>query len=150
LEYIVTSPHSDDPARAMHQTPEGRLSGYRVLVVEDDEDVRDSVVAAMLAEGADVMGVGDGDAAIHMCAEGEPDLVILDMMLPNRSGFLVLEKIKGYEDSPVVIMMTANEGKRHQAYAESQGVDDYLVKPVPLERLIERSLELLRADDQSE
>lgn len=146
----MTSPHSDDPAPAMHQTPEGRLSGYRVLVVEDDEDVRDSVVAAMLAEGADVMGVGDGDAAIHMCAEGEPDLVILDMMLPNRSGFLVLEKIKGYEDSPVVIMMTANEGKRHQAYAESQGVDDYLVKPVPLERLIERSLELLRADDQSE
>jgi DNA-binding response OmpR family regulator len=146
----VTPQHSNDEAAAMDQAPEGRLSGYRVLVVEDDEDVRDSVVAAMIAEGADVMGVGDGDAAIHMCAEGEPDLVILDMMLPNRSGFLVLEKIKGYEDSPVVIMMTANEGKRHQAYAESQGVDDYLVKPVPLERLIERSLELLRADEQGD
>jgi DNA-binding response OmpR family regulator len=146
----VTPQHSNDEAAAMDQAPEGRLSGYRVLVVEDDEDVRDSVVAAMIAEGADVMGVGDGDAAIHMCAEGEPDLVILDMMLPNRSGFLVLEKIKGYEDSPVVIMMTANEGKRHQAYAESQGVDDYLVKPVPLERLIERSLELLRAEEQGD
>lgn len=146
----MTPQHSDDHAPAMDHASGGRLSGYRVLVVEDDDDVRDSVVAAMIAEGADAMGVGDGDAAIHMCAEGEPDLVILDMMLPNRSGFLVLEKIKGYEDSPVVIMMTANEGKRHQAYAESQGVDDYLVKPVPLERLIERSLELLQQDDERE
>ncbi len=139
---------SDGEAHAMDEASDGRLAGYRVLVVEDDEDVRDSVVAAMIAEGADAMGVGDGDSAIHMCAEGEPDLVVLDMMLPNRSGFLVLEKIKGYEDSPVVIMMTANEGKRHQAYAESQGVDDYLVKPVPLERLIERSVELLKQNEE--
>lgn len=139
---------TDRDVEATDAADQGRLAGYRVLVVEDDEDVRDSVVAAMIAEGADTMGVGDGDAAIHMCADGEPDLVILDMMLPNRSGFLVLEKIKGYPDSPVVIMMTANEGKRHQAYAESQGVDEYLVKPVPLERLIERAVALLQDDEE--
>jgi DNA-binding response OmpR family regulator len=146
----MTPQSTDLDADTSNHAQEGRLAGYRVLVVEDDEDVRDSVVAAMIAEGADVMGVGDGDAAIHMCAEGEPDLVILDMMLPNRSGFLVLEKIKGYADSPVVIMMTANEGKRHQAYAESQGVDEYLVKPVPLERLIERAAELLHENEDDE
>ena len=65
------------------------------------------------------------------------------MMLPGRSGFLALEKIKGRQDSPIVIMVTANAGRRHQAYAESVGVDGYLVKPVPLEQLIEQAASLV-------
>jgi DNA-binding response OmpR family regulator len=68
------------------------------------------------------------------------------MMLPKRSGFLVLERIKGYEDSPLVIMVTANEGKRHQAYAESLGVDAYLLKPVPLTHLIDTCVRLLEQE----
>jgi DNA-binding response OmpR family regulator len=79
--------------------------------------------------------------------EEDPDVVLLDMMLPGRSGFLVLEKIKGYEDAPIVIMLTANEGRRHQMYAESLGVDGYLVKPVPLDRLITTCLDLLAKQD---
>jgi DNA-binding response OmpR family regulator len=69
------------------------------------------------------------------------------MMLPGRSGFLALEKIKGHEDSPLVVMVTANEGKRHQAYAESLGVDGYLLKPVPLQKLIETVDRLVRNRD---
>jgi DNA-binding response OmpR family regulator len=80
-------------------------------------------------------------------AEDPPDIVVLDMMLPKRSGFLVLERIKGFEDSPLVIMVTANEGKRHQAYAESLGVDAYLLKPVPLEVLISTCVELLEKEE---
>ena len=68
-------------------------------------------------------------------------------MLPGRSGFLVLEKIKGTEDAPLVIMLTANEGKRHQEYAKSLGVDSYLLKPVPLEKLISTAEKLLDAEE---
>jgi DNA-binding response OmpR family regulator len=65
------------------------------------------------------------------------------MMLPKRSGFLVLEKIKRFENCPRVVMVTANEGKRHQVYAEALGVDGYLLKPVRLERLIAMAEELV-------
>ena len=67
-----------------------------------------------------------------------PDLVILDMMMPKRSGFLVLEKMRRTRETPLrVIMITANEGSRHKAYAEMLGVDDYIRKPFPMDRLIE-------------
>lgn len=125
----------------------GRLENVRVLIVDDDQDVLESMEAAFRAEGALTQAVGDGNTAVDICHDDPPDLVILDMMLPGRSGFLALEKIKGKEDSPLVIMVTANEGKRHQAYAESLGVDRYLLKPVPLGKLLEESAALLQARD---
>ena len=127
--------------------PDERLSDVRVLIVDDDRDVLESMTAAFQAEGAETLGAGDGNTAVQICQEEAPDVVILDMMLPGRSGFLALEKIKGNEDSPLVVMVTANEGKRHQAYAESLGVDAYLLKPVPLERLIATVDELIQKRD---
>lgn len=124
-----------------------RLSDVRVLVVDDDRDVLESMSVAFAAEGAEVFSAADGNTAVKMCYEHEPDVVILDMMLPGRSGFLALEKIKGHEDSPMVVMVTANEGKRHQAYAESLGVDGYLLKPVPLQRLIDTVDRLIQNRD---
>ncbi len=121
----------------------GRLEDVRVLIVDDDRDVLESIDAAFQAEGAMTMVAMDGDEAVKICFEDPPELVILDVMLPKRSGFLALEKIKGREDSPIVIMVTANEGRRHQAYAESLGVDDYLLKPVPLSRLLDVAIDLL-------
>jgi len=127
---------------------EGRLTDVKVLIVDDDRDVRESMDAAFQAEGALTQLAGDGNEAVRICREEPPDLVVLDMMLPKRSGFLALEKIKGYEDSPMIIMVTANEGKRHQAYAESLGVDRYLQKPVPLGKLVDTAVELLRLRDE--
>jgi DNA-binding response OmpR family regulator len=122
----------------------GRLTDVKVLIVDDDRDVLESMDAAFQSEGALTQVAMDGNDAVRICREEPPDIVILDMMLPKRSGFLALEKIKGYEDSPLIIMVTANEGKRHQAYAESLGVDKYLQKPVPLGRLIESAVELMK------
>lgn len=121
----------------------GKLEGVRILIVDDDPDILESINAVLQAEGADTVTVSDGNAAVAACQDDPPDLVVLDMMLPKRSGFLVLEKIKGREDSPAVIMVTANEGKRHQAYAESLGVDRYLLKPVPLSHLVDTAVELV-------
>lgn len=121
----------------------GKLEGVRILIVDDDPDILESINTVLQAEGADTVTVSDGNAAVAACQDDPPDLVVLDMMLPKRSGFLVLEKIKGREDSPAVIMVTANEGKRHQAYAESLGVDRYLLKPVPLSHLVDTAVELV-------
>lgn len=120
----------------------GKLSGVRVLVVDDDPDVLEAVDEVLRSEGADTRLVDNGNDAVTAAGEEDFDLVVLDMMLPGRSGFLVLEKIKGREDSPPVIMLTANEGRRHQAYAENLGVDKYFIKPVPLDRLIAAAEEL--------
>lgn len=125
----------------------GRLDDIRVLIVDDDRDVLESIDAAFQAEGALTMVAMDGDEAVRICHEDPPDLVVLDVMLPKRSGFLALEKIKGREDSPLVIMVTANEGRRHQAYAESLGVDEYLLKPVPLSRLLDAAVRLIDGAD---
>lgn len=124
----------------------GRLEDVRVLIVDDDPDIQESIDAAFQAEGALTQTVSDGNEAVRICREDPPDLVVLDMMLPKRSGFLVLEKIKGHEESPIVIMVTANEGKRHQDYAQALGVDRYMIKPVPLGKLIDTACELLDAE----
>lgn len=128
----------------------GRLEDVKVLIVDDDRDVLESMDAAFQAEGAATQLATDGNEAVRICSEDPPDLVVLDMMLPRRSGFLALEKIKGKEDSPLVIMVTANEGRRHQEYARSLGVDEYLLKPVPLGRLVSVAAELLDKQDRED
>ncbi len=120
-----------------------RLQGKKVLIVDDDEDILGSIELAMRAEGAETSTVTDGHAAMDALDNSPPDAVVLDMMLPKRSGFLVLEQLKARAKPPVVIMITANMGKRHMAYAEDLGVDAYLVKPVPLQRLVETLVQLL-------
>ncbi len=120
-----------------------RLTGKRVLIVDDDEDILGSIDLAMRSEGASTSLVTDGNAAIEAADADRPDAVVLDMMLPKRSGFLVLEKLKQWPKPPIVVMITANQGKRHVAYAETLGVDAYLVKPVPLERLVSTLAKLL-------
>lgn len=126
-----------------------RLNDIRVLIVDDEKDVLGAIDLAMRAEGAETLLAEDGNQAVHHCQHDDPDVVILDMMLPKRSGFLVLEKIKVMEPAPIVVMVTANEGKRHMAYAEALGVDAYLQKPVPLQRLVDTVVRLLDAADDA-
>jgi DNA-binding response OmpR family regulator len=130
------------------QEEELRLKDRKVLVVDDDFEVRAAIDHALQAEGALTQVCGDGNSAVRICEQDPPDLVVLDMMLPKRSGFLVLEKIKRIPKAPVVIMVTANEGRRHKQYAEDLGVDGYILKPVRLERLITLSRDILDERDQ--
>ena len=128
------------------QAEELRLNGAKILIVDDDPEIRAAIDHALQAEGALTQVCGDGNSAVRIIESDPPDLVLLDMMLPKRSGFLVLEKIKRFENCPHVIMVTANEGKRHQVYAEALGVDGYPLKPVRLERLIAMAEELVGED----
>ena len=124
-----------------------RLDGYTILIVDDDPDILESFDLAMRAEGAETVLAEDGTEAVSVALSSEPDAVILDMMLPKRSGFLVLEEILSMDPAPIVVMVTANEGKRHMAYAKTLGVAAYLIKPVGLDKLINTVSCLLQEED---
>jgi len=115
-------------------------AGKAVLLVDDDHDILTAMKMALDGSGYRILTSTDGNDAIWQAEVSHPDLVVLDMMLPKRSGFLVLEKLKRGKkrtDPPRIIMITGNQGVRHRAYAESLGVDLYLNKPFRMERLVE-------------
>ncbi len=115
-----------------------------ILIVDDDPDVVEALSSVFSDSGAHVTTAVDGNEAIERAQQDHPDLVVLDAMLPKRSGFLVLEKLKGAGDQrPRVIMITGNQGKRHQTWAETLGVDAYFNKPFRLDRLMESVEKLL-------
>jgi DNA-binding response OmpR family regulator len=122
------------------------LEGRRILIVDDDPDILGSIELALRSAGALTRTAPDGSAAVSALHEERPDLIVLDMMLPKASGFLVMEKRNELPSPPPVIMVTANQGRRHQAYAESLGVAAYFLKPVPLQTLVARAAELIEAD----
>jgi DNA-binding response OmpR family regulator len=125
-----------------------QLDGKKVLLVDDDSDILSSMQAAFEPTGAVVETASNGNKAVEIAERTQPDLVILDMMLPGRSGFLVLEKIKARKPrnaKPFVIMVTGNQGGRHKMYAESLGVSEYFNKPVKLDKLIASAEKLLAA-----
>ncbi|MCC7086783.1 MAG: response regulator transcription factor [Pirellulales bacterium] len=116
----------------------------RILLVDDDYEIVESMRLALGAKGYDVVVARDGNQGLALCERDDPDLVILDMMMPKRSGFLVLEKLRRTRPIPVkVIMVTAHEGSRHKAYAEMLGVDDYIRKPFAMDKLIDAVERLL-------
>jgi DNA-binding response OmpR family regulator len=121
------------------------FDGKSILIVDDDPDIVKAIQTALEETGADVSTAGDGDAALTIAESCHPDLVVLDAMLPKRSGFLVMDRLKSPAQTPQprVIMITGNAGKRHQAWAESRGVDAYLSKPFSMERLLESVEKLL-------
>ena len=110
----------------------------RVLIVDDDPAITESTQLALEAFGYQVETASDGAAGLALAERRRPDVMILDMMMPKRSGFLVLETLRQLDEFPTrIIMITANEGNRHKEYAESLGVDAYLRKPFPMNVLLE-------------
>jgi DNA-binding response OmpR family regulator len=116
------------------------LDGKTILVVDDDPDIVTAITRLLQGSGATIETAADGNAAVDAAQTCDPDLIVLDAMLPKRSGFLVLEKVKGKNrkrgERPFVIMITGNEGKRHQVWAQSLGVDGYITKPFGMDRLM--------------
>lgn len=115
--------------------------GKSILVVDDDPDIVTAILALLEDTGAELSTATDGNAALVAAEENDPDLIVLDAMLPKRSGFLVMERLKSagkkHGQKPHVIMITAGGGKRHKDLAESLGVDGYLNKPFRMEILMQ-------------
>ena len=115
--------------------------GKSVLIVDHDPEILQAIKIAFEDAGAAIDTAADGDAAIDLATKRSPDFVVLNAMLPKRSGLLVLEKLKGAgktNDKPYIIMITGNQGTRHKAWAESLGVNDYINKPFSMDLLMEK------------
>jgi len=128
-----------------------QLQGKRILLVDDDPDILTSMQAVFEPTGATLDTANNGNKAAELFDSKRPDLVILDMMLPGRSGFLVLEHISREKTKaktprnqpPFVVMITGNTGSRHKMYAESLGASEYFTKPVKMDKLLATAERLL-------
>ncbi len=109
----------------------------KIVLIEDDREISTTIHGVLQAAGYDVSVANNGLEGQNLIKTCSPDLVITDMMMPRMGGFPTLEFIKEMENPPRVIMITANEGGRHKAYAEMLGVDDYLHKPFAMDLLLD-------------
>jgi two-component system, OmpR family, response regulator MtrA len=99
----------------------------RIVIADDDVDIRDLVLFKLTGEGHDVVAVGDGVEALDVCRRLHPDVVVLDVMMPGKSGFDVVAEIRAnpeLADLPVVVLTA-----RPREHAEVEGVDVYMTKP---------------------
>jgi DNA-binding response OmpR family regulator len=121
-----------------------------ILVVDDDSELADGLRVVLERQGYRVIQARDGQQGKQQIYNQRPDLVILDMMMPRMGGYPVLEHFRDKPDAPPIIMITANEGSRHKAYAEWLGVVDYIRKPFAMERLLDAVERGLRGESASE
>ncbi|MFC4128721.1 response regulator [Nocardia rhizosphaerae] len=120
----------------------------RVLVVDDEVTIAESVAARLRAEGFAVAVAHDGPGAVAAAAAGEPDLVVLDVMLPGFDGLEVCRRIQA--DRPVpVLMLTARTDETDQLVGLGVGADDYLTKPFSMRVLAARVHALMRRVDRA-
>ena len=113
------------------------VAGKTILLIEDDREIGNTLGRVLEGAGYTVHWGQNGLEGRRLAESVLPDLVVTDMMMPKMGGFPVLEFLKSLAHPPKVIMITANEGGRHKAYAEMLGVDDYLRKPFAMEVLLE-------------
>jgi DNA-binding response OmpR family regulator len=124
--------------------------GKTILIVDDDLELSDGLRIVLEKQGFRVIQARDGQQGKQSVYQNRPDLVILDMMMPRMGGYPVLEHFRDKPDAPPIIMITANEGSRHKAYAEHLGVIDYIRKPFAMERLLEAVHKAFDAKPESE
>lgn len=145
-------PHPDGPkrgptgvcARAVAQWLRYASTMRTVLVVEDDPAIRRGVVDALEASGYRAIEAADGESAVREGTAREPDLVLLDIMLPKRDGFAVLEELRRARPALPVIMLTARGAEEDRVRGLKGGADDYVVKPFSASELLARVEAVLR------
>ncbi|MBQ6836162.1 MAG: response regulator transcription factor [Clostridia bacterium] len=109
----------------------------KVLIVEDEKAISDIIMFNLKREGYEVMQALTGTDGLNMALNENPDIVLLDIMLPEMDGFQVLEKIREVSEVPV-IMVTAREEERDKVLGLETGADDYVTKPFSMVELIAR------------
>ena len=115
----------------------------KILIVEDEMEIRNNLKLYLLKEGYDVTEAEDGEVAIKLFYEKPFDLVILDVMLPKKDGWSILREIKKYTETPV-IMLTARDDSEDEVFGFEMGADDYITKPFNNKVLLARVKSLLR------
>ena len=119
----------------MSESPEDKNT--TILIVDDDPEISESMRLTLEANGYRVLAARAGNAGLVLAERENPDLIVLDMMMSKRSGFLVIEALRQTEAFTTrIVMITANDGSRHKDYALKLGVDAYIRKPFPMDLLL--------------
>jgi two-component system, OmpR family, response regulator len=127
------------------------LTKRRVLVVDDEENVTHLVSSALRFDGFDTFTADNGPSALAAVAEADPDLVVLDVMMPGMDGLGVLQNLRAAGSQVPVIFLTARDAASDRIGGLRAGADDYVVKPFSVEELLARVHAVLRrsAPDES-
>lgn len=120
----------------------------RILVVEDEPDIADFVERSLDAAGYAVTCVYDGESATREALSGEYALILLDIMLPGRSGLEVLDDVRAHDAETPVIVLTARAEVEDKVAGLDRGADDYMVKPFSIDELLARVRAQLRQPHQ--
>ena len=116
----------------------------RVLLIEDEQRLAENIIAALRETGLAVDHAAEGEAGSHLAEEGIYDAIILDLMLPGKSGQRVLQDLRRKKLHTPVLILTAQEGKESVVNLLNTGADDYLGKPFDLGELLARIKALIR------
>ena len=120
------------------------MATARLLLVDDEDNLRSMLDAALRHSGFDVHPVANGRDAIAAVPEVQPDLIVLDVMLPDLDGFDVCKRLRSSGDRTPVLFLTARDATEDKVRGLTMGGDDYLVKPFSLEELVARITAVLR------
>jgi two-component system OmpR family response regulator len=116
----------------------------RLLVVEDEPNIRELLATSLRFAGFEVHVAGDGESAIRLAAEQEPDLVVLDVMLPDMDGFTVTRRLRDSGRQLPIVFVTARDSLDDKVKGLTVGGDDYVTKPFSLEEVVARIRAVLR------
>jgi DNA-binding response OmpR family regulator len=119
------------------------MKGQRILVIDDDQDIRELVCELLQRAGHDVASASDGRAGLRALHASPPDLVLLDVSMPDLDGWKTLERIRDLSDVPV-LMLTARGDELERVRGLQAGADDYVTKPFGRQELVARVQALLR------
>ena len=122
----------------------GNGTHHRVLVVDDEPNIVDVIAMALKFQGFAVESAGTGQEAISQVAEFKPDLIVLDVMLPDMEGFDVAKRLGAARSRVPIIFLTARDATDDKVRGLTLGGDDYVTKPFSLEELIARVRTVLR------
>lgn len=109
-----------------------------VLVVDDEENIRYLVESGLQLAGLETLSAADGRAALAIVAERRPDLIVLDVMMPDLDGFETLRRLRDSGDRTPVIFLTARDATEDRVKGLTSGGDDYMVKPFAIAELVAR------------
>ena len=119
----------------------------RILVVDDEPQLRRALERALKLEGYEVELAEDGDQALARVASAAPDAIVLDVLMPNRDGLSTCRELRDRGDRTPVLMLTARDAVKDRVDGLDAGADDYVVKPFALEELLARLRAMLRRGD---
>lgn len=116
----------------------------RVLVIDDDQSIVETLQTALRHAGYHVLVARDGAEGLMRAERDAPDLIILDVVMPRRSGFSILERLRYFRETTPIIIVTGNEEPRHREFAESRGASAFLNKPFAIDDLLATVKKLLK------